>query len=54
MSLDNENLERCLGWLRTHFICPHGNFEFDEEGDCSGDVISCPDCREKFVCREVF
>jgi DNA-directed RNA polymerase subunit RPC12/RpoP len=53
MSTDREKLEHCLGWLRTHFMCPDCNFEFDEEGDKSSEVIECPDCEGKFWCRDV-
>jgi DNA-directed RNA polymerase subunit RPC12/RpoP len=53
MSTNRDNLEHCLGYIRTHFDCPHCNFDFNEEGDKSSEVIECPSCQEKFWCREV-
>jgi len=51
MSTAKDNLEHVLGYIRTHFDCP--NFDFDEEGDRSVEVIECPSCLKKFWCREV-
>jgi predicted RNA-binding Zn-ribbon protein involved in translation (DUF1610 family) len=53
MSTDRDNLEHVLGYIRTHFDCPHCGFMFDEEGDKSSETIECPDCRETFWCRQV-
>lgn len=51
--MDEEEHESVLGYMKTHWDCPACGLDHEEEGDKSGETVTCDGCGEVVRIREV-